>query len=302
VEFPIKSRFERNAISGYLLNRSRACVVDGRLDLRQQDNLQEISTFFWKRMSEIGVPVFSPSQFEDYASKGLADFDIVGLVGSYQQLRSIQDTEVRIKSSQSRIAFLELNDYRAEEKEFVQISDAAVCCNSEFTRRNDEKNRLSYCYDVIFHFFESLTFPSLLNIDVSDVKNIARGFGFALCLEEDRPEQIVERIPEICCGARAALLHFNCSEDVTLKEVYSISKAIARRREEKYQYLLDQDANPEQKKLFRKMNLKMGIRIDEGDEFSSPGGNLAGETIDRSLSKVRRIRMTGIFFGIRRSR
>ena len=61
-------------------------------------------------------------------------------------------------------------------------------------------------------------------------------------------------------------------------------------------------ANPEQKKLFRKMNLKMGIRIDEGDEFSSPGGNLAGETIDRSLSKVRRIRMTGIFFGIRRSR
>ena len=122
----------------------------------------------------------------------------------------------------------------------------------------------------------------MLNIDIADVKRIAKGIGLALTFEDDDQERLVARLPRESMIARSALLHFKCADDVSLKEIYSISKSIT----------VKNGINAEDpritshmgaKKLIRRINVKLGIRVIKNqicNEFT-----------------VKRINLVAILFG-----
>jgi len=138
---------------------------------------------------------------------------------------------------------------------------------------------------TVFHFYESLTLPSLLNIDLADVESIAHGVGLSFNVSGDSSEEVIGRLPPQCYTARSALLHFTCKKDVTLEEVYKISKIISTRKTAE-PFISD---NPnDQIKIYKRIRLKMGLRISQAGEGSFPG-------------KIPRISLTGVLFGLKES-
>ncbi|HYB04935.1 MAG TPA: hypothetical protein VED17_10750, partial [Nitrososphaerales archaeon] len=133
----------------------------------------------------------------------------------------------------------------------------------------------------MFHFYESLTLPSLLNIDLADVGGIARGIGISFNVAGNSSDKVINHLPRQCYFARSALLHFTCEKDVTLEEVYRISKTISTRKT--LGPFATEVPNPDQIKMYKRIRLKMGLRIAQ-DTYKD--------------DHRPRISMTGILFGM----
>lgn len=225
--------------------------------------------------SPLNVRIFSVLEMTQAGMSDLVsskEYDVIGLIGEPKEFDFTRKFSGRFKKNvdeDSIVLSFAPNTYFKHAKAYLQVSDAIILCE-------DLPNQIS---KVVFHFFESLVVPSMLNIDLADVRSIAKGIGLAFNLSNDSSRKIIASLPKSCLVARSALLHFSCSEDVRLKEVYSISKAIALKKG-----LPDMQINThaEAKKLIRKVNVKMGIRIKD------PSENV----------NEKRISMTAILFGL----
>jgi hypothetical protein len=202
----------------------------------------------------------------------------------------------RIDANSLILAFAP-NAYFRDVKSYLRISDAVVLCDVV------AKNWLLQVAEVVYRFLESLVVPSMLNIDLADVKHIAKGIGLAFNLSDDSSKKLINRLPKSCLVARSALLHFSCDPDVRLKEVYSVSKAIALKKG-----ITDLDTqintHSDAKKVIRKVNVKMGIRINEAirKDAVSPssrlGQNETGIEQEDDDDSRKRISLTAILFGL----
>jgi len=154
-----------------------------------------------------------------------------------------------------------------------QVNAAIICLGS--------KTLLQSLSSTVYHFYESLTLPSLLNIDLADVESIAGGIGISFNEVGDSSEEIISHLPPECYLAKSALLHFSCEPNVTLEEVYRISKMISTR---KAASPFVHNRTPDQIKIYKRIRLKMGLRIAQ---------------VSRESNIIPRISLTGILFGIR---
>jgi hypothetical protein len=228
---------------------------------------------------DLNIPVFS---ILEMTQAGMGDllssqaYDVIGLIGEASEFSSRKANK---EDAESVVMSFAPKNRFSEAKKYLGVSDALVLCDSI------KKNWLPEVSQVVYRFFQSLLVPSMLNIDVADVKRIASGIGIAFNIEDDEARRIIARLPKDCLVAKAALLHFSCKDDVTLREIHSVSKSIALK---KGLASIDPqiESHLDAKKLMRKVNVKMGIRVideDADDSFGSP---------------EKRISMTAILFGI----
>ncbi len=203
----------------------------------------EDSTLEFKTtLSPLGVSVYSAGQVPEDL------FDLVALTGDLSLLGKRRLPE----GWESVLAFQPSAKFR-EAKGILRKVDSVILCEDRETL-------------VVRQFFESLMVPSLLNIDLADVAAMARGIGLALRASGIDGKEVVSKLPERCYVAKAGLLHFSCSDDVTLREVYDISRRLA-------------SDEVDQNKV-RKVNVKIGLRIRP-----------------QSAGEEERIRLTAILFG-----
>jgi hypothetical protein len=198
------------------------------------------------------------------------NFDIIGLLGQ----SALDESRIFLEDFTClKIGFYPANFQEHSPRSALRYLTAAITCLGSRSIKESLKT-------TIYHFFESLTLPSLLNIDLADVESIAHGTGVSFNKSGDSSEEIIHSLPPECYLARSALLHFTCERNVTLDEVYSISKTISTRRTIG-PFVSDNDPK-DQIKMYKRIRLKMGLRICKDAEKSG-----------------RRISLTGILFGIR---
>ncbi len=253
--------------------------------------------FFPLNVRIFSVLEMTPAGMSDLVSS--PDYDVVGLIGEadefdFPRKKSSGSSRFRLKTngveSESQrendsivLAFAPSTQFK-DVKKYLKIADAIVFCDASGRNWSQEMSK------VIYHFFESLVVPSMLNIDLADVKHIAKGIGLAFSITDDSNNKIIARLPKSCLVARSALLHFSCDPDVRLKEVYSISKAIALKKGiSNFDSQINSHADA--KRLIRKVNVKMGIRIRNANKRESP---VAGP----ALTDGKRISLTAILFGL----
>ncbi|MGI0081265.1 MAG: hypothetical protein ACRECH_16785 [Nitrososphaerales archaeon] len=241
--------------------------------------------FLLKLFSPLKINILSISslgQHEKQDPDELLQYDVIGLVGAPGEFSFLHS--FRPKGEGPVILAFAPRTKFSSAKSYLKISNAVVLCETSSTGWLYEIAR------VAFSFFESILVPSLLNIDVADVRNIARGIGLAFNEADDLPEDIVSKLPSSCVVARSALLHFSCTDDVKLREIYSISKTIALKQGVDLAEN-ELETHKDAIKLFRRVNVKMGIRIRERNP------SLAGHCLD-PRTESSRISMTAILFGI----
>jgi hypothetical protein len=216
-------------------------------------------------------------------------YDVVGLIGEAQEFDVGLGRKPGNSSGDSESIILAFapSDFFKDVKSYLRVSDAVVFCD---VTGKDWPHEIA---KVVYHFFESLVIPSMLNIDLADVRHIAKGIGLAFTLSEDNNKKIIADLPKSCLVARSALLHFSCTPDVHLKEVYSISKAIALKKGiANLDFPINTHADA--KRVFRKVNVKMGIRIRDWNrrDFLGVGSHYP------ALTERKRISLTAILFGL----
>ncbi|MDA4112052.1 MAG: hypothetical protein OK439_05895 [Thaumarchaeota archaeon] len=218
-----------------------------------------------RRFEEINVKLIPSEKVLELQD----DFGILGLLGSRAVTRSRQHLEA---ISCLKIGFYpDSGTMQSLAKSLRHLSASVVCHGS--------KTMSEALANTVFHFYESLTLPSLLNIDLADVESIAAGIGVSFNETGDSSEEIIEKLPPESFDAKSALMHFSCVKNVTLEEVYSITKTISAR---KLTYLERTYPQPNEKKLYKPTKLKMGLRIIENPARNKP-----------------RISLTAILFGIK---
>jgi len=269
----------------------------------------------------LNARIFSVSEMTQAGMSDLVSsqaYDVVCLIGEAQEFdfsrRKSNPNSGRLKlgnigggiegeiqriDANSLILAFAPNAFFRDVKSYLRIADAVVLCEVV------AKNWLLQVAQVVYRFLESLVVPSMLNIDLADVKHIAKGIGLAFNISEDGSKKLINRLPKSCLVARSALLHFSCDPDVRLKEVYSVSKAIALKKG-----ITDLDAqintHSDAKKIIRKVNVKMGIRINEATrkEAATPssssrlGQNETGKADEVDDDTGKRISLTAILFGL----
>ena len=256
------------------ISPARVAIIRGsRLD-SSETLLSSLNAIF----SHLGIPVLSVSEVQANGIERIEEleYDVLGFLGLPEEFSFFKQTRSR-EDGPIALAFVP-KTRSADSRRFIKMTSAVVLCNSDADYSNIS--------NVLFHFFESLVVPSILNIDLADVRRIAKGIGLAFDLEDNEPSGIIARLPDSSLVARSALLHFSCSQDVRLSEVYSISKAIALKRGS------DEDINIERhsdaRRLVRKVNVKIGIRIRENEGLLAQDNHMG----------AKRIRMTAIMFGL----
>jgi hypothetical protein len=263
----------------------------------------EIRNVLGQQFLPLNVHIFSVLEMTQSGMSDLVsslDYDVVGLIGKADEFDFVRKKGGGSGSSRLHLRTNEAESQRDLEsivlafapstqfgdvKKDLKIADAIVFCDASGKNWQQDMSK------VIYHFFESLVVPSMLNIDLADVKHIAKGIGLAFSIADDTNNRIIAKLPKSCLVARSALLHFSCYPDVRLKEVYSISKAIALKKGiSNFDSQINTHADA--KKLIRKVNVKMGIRIRNGNkkELSVPSSALTGEG--------KRISLTAILFGL----
>lgn len=201
------------------------------------------------------------------------DFDIIGLLGQ----SALEGSKNFLPDFNClKIGFYSAGTHSNVPKSSLNYLTAAITCLG--TRSLNESVKTT-----VYHFYESLTLPSLLNIDLADVQSIARGVGISFNESGDSSPEIIGRLPEECYYAKSALLHFTCERNVTLEEVYKISKIISTR---KSMEPFIAESPSDQIKIYKRIRLKMGLRIAQNEVKAKNGP---------------RISLTGILFGIKRS-
>jgi len=229
-------------------------------------------------------------------------YDVIGLVGEAGEFdfvarkKTHSSSKLRPKNVSAELGQQNHNEsiilafapsfYFRDVRDYLKLSDAVVFCDVSKRGWTEEIAK------VVYHFFESLVVPSLLNIDLADVRHIAKGIGLAFNISEDSNRKIIAQLPKSCLVARSALLHFSCDPDVHLKEVYSISKAVALKKG-----IADFDpeinSHSDARKVIRKVNVKMGIRIRDRSRIDSARASSSYISTDS-----KRINLTAILFGL----
>jgi hypothetical protein len=238
----------------------RAGIVYDRSVLKPQEIISAENLY-----SPINVQLI-PSDMLTPLLGSANDFDILGILG--------QPALDSSKNLLSEFNCLKIGFYSKREifpRGALRYLTAAVSCLGP-------NSLVELLNTTVFHFYESLTLPSLLNIDLADVESIAHGIGLSFNISADSSEDVISRLPLECYLARSALLHFTCEKNVTLDEVYKVSKTISTR---KNLGPFVSEAQGDQIKMYKRIRLKMGLRV-------SPGGR------DGS-----RISLTAILFGIK---
>ena len=209
---------------------------------------------------------------EKFSSLIEVDFDILGVLGQSALEKS---KDLLVDFNCLRIGFYSADTVSSVPKSSLNYLTAVITCLGSRSLSDSVRN-------TIYHFYESLTLPSLLNIDLADVHSIARGVGISFNESGDSSAEIIGRLPVECYYAKSALLHFTCARDVTLDEVYRISKMISTRKS--MEPFISENPG-DQLKVYKRIRLKMGLRIAQNEILSR---------------KLPRISLTGILFGIKR--
>ncbi|HZW55215.1 MAG TPA: hypothetical protein VFF30_02915 [Nitrososphaerales archaeon] len=260
----------------------------------------EIDTLLEERFAILGIDAIAihPGVRDfDFGFGQKGNYDVVGITGS----PSLPDLASAISSFESEsepercttLTFLPESTSAKIAESFLRYVDSVVLCETAAGAASDCSPDLATLrvLDVVYRFFESLIVPSLLNIDISDVRNISKGIGFSFYLALDDPNAMISKLPPSCAFAKSALLHFSCKEDVTLSEVYRVSRAIASRPSMNAERTDEtQLSHSNAKKFFRKMNVKLGLRIEGGED--------AEEEQSIRAESDRRMNLTAILFGI----
>jgi hypothetical protein len=199
------------------------------------------------------------------------DYDVLGVLGqqALEKADSLLEGFTCLK-----IGFYSVSERPGRTGIRMRNLTAAITCLGS-------KSVLDSLETTVYHFYESLTLPSLLNIDLADVGSIAHGVGLSFNVVGDSSEELINRLPPQCYFARSALLHFTCIRDVTLEEVYKISKTISTRKT--LGPFVTEIPNPDQIKMYKRIRLKLGLRIHQNIE---------------NKDKLARISLTGILFGL----
>lgn len=267
---------------GYKVTRpNRVAILHGS---KLPDATGDAHEYLQKLFSPLNISILSLSslsELERQDSTELLQFDVLGLIGASREFLFLRSSLPK-SAGPVILAFAPKTQFNSA-KSYLKISDAVVLCESH------TKDWLPEIANVVFHFFESLVIPSLLNIDIADVRNIAKGIGLAFNESDDKSLNIISRLPDSCMLARSALLHFSCADEVKLREIYSISKTIAMKQGVDLPET-ELESHKDAVKLIRRINVKMGIRIREGLSVTEPGVH--------PLSAPKRISMTAILFGI----
>jgi hypothetical protein len=300
-------------VSNRIIRPTRVAILHGSripdCDL-SQDQIHDILI---RTFLPLNARIFSASEMTQTGMGDLISsqaYDVVCLIGearefdfnrrksnaSQMRLRlGIEGENSRMDASSLVLAFAP-GAYFRYVKSYLRVAEAVVLCDSV------AKNWLVQVSQVIYRFLESLVVPSMLNIDLADVRHIAKGIGLAFSMSEDNSKKLINRLPKSCLVARSALLHFSCDPDVRLKEVYSVSKAVALKKG-----ITDADpqinTHSDAKKIIRKVNVKMGIRINEPTRKESVTASPSEEGSQVELVRAdqesrRRISLTAILFGL----
>ncbi|MDA4131409.1 MAG: hypothetical protein OK457_11615 [Thaumarchaeota archaeon] len=220
-----------------------------------------------RKFGEINVELISSDRLFELRD----DFGILGVLGNRGATRASD----RLDSLNClKIGFYSGNGSLDAVRRSLKHLSASIICHRS-------KSLSEALASTVFHFYASLTLPSLLNIDLADVESIADGIGVSFNESGNSSDEIIEKLPRESYVAKSALMHFSCQKDVTLEEVYKITKTISLRKlADLYQIY----AHPGEKKLYKRTKLKMGLRVTDESESSS---------------KKPRISLTAILFGIK---
>ena len=207
--------------------------------------------------------------YKDLGKASEDDYDVLGILGE----TALKGSSPILRNFNClKLGFYSERESPEQSTSSMKYLKAAISCLGS-------KTLLDSLRTTMFHFYESLTLPSLLNIDLADVGSIARGIGISFNESGKSSEDVINKLPPQCYFARSALLHFTCKKDVTLEEVYSISKTISIRRS--LGPFVSENPNVDQIKMYKRIRLKMGLRVAQDRSGAGP-----------------RISLTGILFGI----
>ncbi len=277
-----------------------------------KESSDEIHEALTRLFLPLNVRIFSTLEMTQSGMSDLISspsYDVVGLVGEADEFafvrrkssgfsrfkfnKSIEESSSSSSSSEFRrdstpivLAFAPSSQFE-DARSFLGLADAIVFCDASGKKWVQEMSL------VLYHFFESLIVPSMLNIDLADVKHIAKGIGLAFNISEDTNNKIISRLPKSCLVARSALLHFSCQPDVRLREIYSVSKAVALKKGIP-NFDPEINTHADAKKLIRKVNVKMGIRIRNGNRRGVGDQRQLGALTEEK----KRISLTAILFGL----
>lgn len=215
--------------------------------------------------ADLRIELFSEAELK---RRTVEDFDMVGIIGdpSRSQLRTL------VRAKETTLIAFQPQDRLSYAKELLPGVDSVVLCDLA------DGDPLSSVTTVVYHFLESLVIPSLLNIDLADVHSIAKGIGLSIHISGKDSDEIISKLPRSSYLARSALLHFSCADDVSLKEIYDVSKALMIKREKSREI----DLQPEfDSRTYRRVNVKIGLRVMEDQ-----------------VEPYRRISLTAMMFGI----
>ena len=251
-----------------LIRPTRAAIVHGSSVTGSTVSNDEIHVALTSLFSPLNVRVFSVLELSVAGMNDLISshaYDVVGLVGEADEFglhRKGRDDGFRLHRDyvgdygSILLSFAPRTLFR-DARKYLDISDAVVLCDTIGRNWPLEVSR------IVYRFFESLVVPSMLNVDLADVKSIAKGIGLAFNLSDDDHEKIIGALPKDCFVARSAILHFLCKDDVRLGEIHSIAKSIALRR-----VLASADpelsSHSDAKKVVRNVNIKMGHQNSSG--------------------------------------
>jgi hypothetical protein len=233
-----------------------ALVYDDSRDESTSLRLEQFRT-------KLGINVVKRSVSDFYAD----DYDVVGVFDA--DLRG-DAAERNLKRFEGlKIGFVPPSSFNLVKTQLKYL-DASLVCG----RANEPKRS---AIDVVYSFFESLLVPSLFNIDLADVRSIAKGVGLSRHETGNSTKEIISKLPAECYVAKSALLHFSCSRDVTLQEVYDVSRAISLKRPE--------EREGDEKRDIRQFNIKMGLRFADDPHLPAKAAE-------------KRISLTAILFGL----
>jgi hypothetical protein len=240
-------------------------VVYRREELNAQ-SMQSVSQAF----KDINVGLIAS---EKLSLDSREDFGILGLLGDRALDGSLKYLE---EFDCLKIGFFPEGSRLESIRRSLKHLNACIICHGA-------RNPREALTKTVFYFYESLTLPSLLNIDLADVQSIAEGIGISFNVAGNSSKEIIAKLPKESFIARSALLHFSCKKNVTLEEVYKVSKAVSVKKTAPLYLPSSRRSQPDVRKVYKRINIKMGLRVAE-DYY---------ETAERP-----RISLTAILFGI----
>jgi len=291
------------------IRSNKVAIVHGSSITDSAVSQDEIHDALTRLFLPLNVRVFSVLELSEAGMSDLFSsraYDVIGLVGEAHEFGSARRRSsggFRFHNDHADgtddmgsilLSFAPKTRFK-DARKYLGFSDAVVLCEAI------ERNWPLEVSRIVYHFFESLVVPSMLNIDLADVKHIAKGVGFAFNLSDDDHEKIIAMLPKDCFVARSAILHFSCKDNVRLGEIHTIAKSIAMK---KGVVNTDQEltSQSDAKKVIRKVNVKIGVRI-VGDNCyveSKMAGRSAVSSADSlgTFHDEKRINMTAMLFGI----